>query len=415
MSEGAVEFEDASPDVGFMLTAEPDAPGPARAPAEPDPLEVGVHVAARLAALGPPGWKDLVAVFALTVTAVAASVEFADGRRTVRAIPPAEIVEFVRERRANVAEPWWRLVVRQRAGDAAEVEFDYGDEPFPEGQRFRPEDYRADLETYPRRQVPVWLAAYTSHGDRLTRSPRQAAADADRDRADGLRPQRADGQFPDLPVMWARWALVAACFVATGSPRGPRVLPAAAWFEGASRSGSSLCLLPGGRAVLSGGLWDAQALRNAYDGTADFPRLYAAAPEWVTDTVLNPRAATGLLSFCYWWEDGHWFRGDSPPAWECAAAVPGLWTPDTVADIIASQVAASRGAEPDHDLIDAVDDLVDAADAGAVERVDVARIFAGDEFDVAGAWFQLSLAGLVLVPPPGSDQPDSSDVSRSGN
>jgi hypothetical protein len=243
----------------------------------------------------------------------------------------------------------------------------------------------------------VWLAAYIGHGDRQTRSPQRAAVDARSDRAMGVPARNADGEFPELPVLWARWATLAAAFVAARSARGPRVMPSVAWFEGASRSGATLYLLPGGRAVLSGGLWDAPELSAVYNDAAPMPKLYAGAPDWVADPVLNPRAPSGLLTFCHWWADGRWYRGESPDADRFAAAVPGVWTVGTVRDIIAELA----GEQPDEAVRTAAELLVSAAEVGVVTRETLTAVFPddGDRFDIDGAMYQLTLAGLLASVP----------------
>jgi hypothetical protein len=199
--------------------------------------------------------------------------------------------------------------------------------------------------------------------------------------------------------LWSRWAVLSAAFVAARSARGPRVLPSVAWFEGSSRSGSTLYVLPGGRAVLSGGRWDAPELSAVYNDGKPMPNFYAGAPDWVANPVLNPRAPSGLLTFCYWWENGRWFRGESPTADLFAAAVPGVWTVGTVADIIAGLIEE----RPNEPVRAAAGVLVSAAEVGVVTRETVTSVFSGegDRFDLDGAMYQLSLAGLLAsIPQP---------------
>lgn len=77
--------------------------------------------------------------------------------------------------------------------------------------------------------------------------------------------------MPALPLLLARWAVLSAAFVAVGSPWGPRVLPAPGLFKGAERSGSSLRIVPGDRAVLSGGVWNDPVLDAVYNPGAPMP------------------------------------------------------------------------------------------------------------------------------------------------
>ncbi|MFD0365961.1 hypothetical protein ACFQZZ_31365 [Nocardia sp. GCM10030253] len=384
------------PDVEFTLIG--DAP-------DTDVAEqakgLGHQIARELAALGPQGWRQLDAVFAMTTAAEVAQVFFSDDQqRAVRIQPTSSVLELVREHRRMSAQlsdgPWWRFVLTLSNAGEIEVDYDYGDEPFPDDQLFPAEVYAADLEVYPRDSLPVWLAAYVGHGDRQSRTAQAAAAQARADREAGVRASVSDRDFPAFPVMWSRWAVMAAAFVAAGSLWGPRVLPALGWFEGAKRSGSTLYVLPGGRAVLSGGIWNAPELDATYNGGESMPELYAGAPEWVANPVLNPRAANGLLSFCYWWEGGSWYRGESPTADQLSDAVPGVWTTDTVVEVIAGLVAE----QPTDRQRAAVLDLVSAAEVGLVTRDTVVDVFGEDgTFDVDSAYYQLTMAGVAMMLP----------------
>lgn len=384
-----------NPDVGFSMIEEPSRDVAERA------AELSHRIARDLAAHGPPGWKRLEAVFAITVVAEVAVVVFSDDRQHAVVTQAAEaVLPLVREHRELSSRlsdgPWWRLLLSLDNAGAVEVDYDYGDDPFPVDQLFPPEAYRADLEVYPREAIPVWLAAYIRQSDQQSRTPQEAAARSRADRDAGTSAIRSERDFPDLPVMWARWAVMAAAFVATGSQWGPRVLPALGWFEGSHRSGSTLYMLPGGRAVLSGGVWDAPELNAVYNGGESMPGLYDGAPEWVANPVLNPRAAEGLLSFCYWWESGHWYHGESPAADQISDAVPGIWSAETVAAVVAGLVAD----QPTDQQLAAVATLVSAAEAGVVTRGALVDVF-GDSgtFDYDSALFQLTMAGVALTAP----------------
>ncbi|MFF1650106.1 hypothetical protein [Streptomyces sp. NPDC058240] len=363
--------------------------------------ELAHHIARRLVVEGPSRWTEMEAVFAMTVSADFARVVFFDDERSLPVEPSASVVALVREHRELSAridgEPWWRMLLRVIDSGEIAVDYDFGDEPFPDDQLFPPEAYSADLDEYPRASLPVWLAAYTGHGDRQRRSPRQAAEAARADRADKVWSELARNEFPDFPQMWARWATISAAFVAVGSQWGPRMLPALGWFEGSRRSGCTLYALPGDRAVLSGGLWNAPALDAAYNDGAELPRLFAGAPDWVADPVLNPRTGTGLLSFCYWWEGDRWYRGESPSAEQCAQAVPGVWTVGTVSGIVA-KLAADRPADQ-HQR--AAQMLVSVAEQGVVTRDALAHVFGDDgRCDIDSALYQFSVAGLTNAMPP---------------
>jgi hypothetical protein len=357
-------------------------------------------IARELAVQGPEGWKRLEATFALTVAGgVSYTLYYDDADRVARREPSTEIMDLVQTQREVSAQlgdgPWWRMELRLDVTGRVEADYDYGDDPFPDDQMLVPEAYLADLQAFPRDRLPVWLAAYVGHDNRQWRSPQQAAARSRADREAGVVAVRSSDDFPVLPVLWSRWATIAAAFVAIGSEWGPRVLPALGVFEGSSRSGSTLYVLPGGRAVLSGGVWEAPALDAAYNTEAPMPELYSGAPEWVANQVLNPRAARGLLSFCYWWDRDSWYRGDSPTSDRISAAVPGMWSAETVADVVCGVVSA----DPSSTQRAAAVNLVAAAEAGVVTRATLTALFDDPADDIDGAMYQLSLAGLVTEDP----------------
>ncbi|WP_280310262.1 hypothetical protein [Nocardia abscessus] len=379
--------------------------------AEPGELTAEHPLARALAAHAPTGWQRVDAVFAVTVVGEIAQLVYTVGEQAMPVDPPEPVRAIVREHRAlaagSGAEPWWRMMIATTSSGEIEVAYDYGDEPFPDGHLFVPEAYRADLEAYPRQKLPVWLAAYIGHGDRQRRTPQQAAAQARADRAEKVWAVLAENEFPPFPQMWARWTTIAAAFVAAKSDWGPRMLPWVGIFEGTARGGSTLHALPAGRAVLSGGVWNAPTLDAVYNAGAPMPELYGGAPDWVADPVLNPRAASGLLSFCYWWEAGRWYRGQSPSAQECAPAVPGVWTRETAIKIVAGVVADSRG----EDVPEAIGALLSAAEAGRVTRAALAAVFGDDgRFDIDGALYQFSVAGLLSTVP--ETMPPEQAISR---
>ncbi|WP_433709732.1 hypothetical protein ACQP2U_25050 [Nocardia sp. CA-084685] len=369
------------------------------------------RIVAGLREIAPPGWQRLEARFAMTVVAESAVLMVNDGVRSIRCPVPDAVLDVVRRHRQVSADadggPWWRWLVGIDA-DGVETAADYGAVPFPSEQLFAPEAYLADLERYPRDRLPVWLAAYLGRGDRRTRPPRAAAAATRADQRAGLRAVAVDNELPELAVLWARWAVLAAAFVAVGSGQGPRIGPSVGIFEGAGRSGSTLTLLPGDRAVLSGGVWDASVLDAVYNAGAAMPELFAGAPDWVADPVLNPRAATGLLSFCYWWEAGQWYRGESAPISECASALPAVWTVGTVAGVVGNLLDDQSGGTSG-----AAELLVSAAQVGAVTRQAIVQVFGdGDGTDIDGAMFQFMLADLDANHAEGIGEADALDLVR---
>ncbi|MFZ3561500.1 hypothetical protein [Streptomyces sp. BH055] len=344
----------------------------------------------------PAECQRISAVFALTLRSEVARVRHSTDRGSSNAVPGPDALRLARELRRTTARlprgPWWRMTLDVYVDGGLEVDFDHGDEPFPDEHLFAPEDYRADLEAFDwsAEKLPTWLSAYVSHGGRQLRSPRKAAAPADPHAARSARGVSPD-DMPGLTETWARWAVLSAAFVAVESEWGPRMQPSRARFEGSTRSGSTLWMLPGDRAVLSGGVWDASTLADACRGDAPHPELFAGAPAWVADPLLDRRAEVGQLSFCYWWESGRWLRGESPTSDEFDRAIPGVWTGTTVADIMSNLVPHMTG-----DTETAALRLITAAEGGFAERGMLAEVFGtGEGVDIDGAYHQLVMAGVT--------------------
>lgn len=401
----ALSAEGPAPDIAFSLNlaqandveqSSPPAPGgdDSEQSLAEQPANDLVHI---LADQAPPGWIRLDAVFSLTTTEAVAQVVYTTADRAMEAIPGDDALNLVRALRDSMASQeaglWWRLLVGLTPQGSADIGYDYGfDQPFPEEQLLSAQAYQRDHEQYPSQRLPVWLAAYAYHGRRQERSPEHAAHRSRSEETSGVHAEIASDEFPPLSVMWARWTTLAAVFAGSGSALGPRVLPSLACFEGATYSGSTLCRLPGGQAVLSGGVWQAPALDAAYNDAAALPDLYRGAPFWVSDEVLDLRAAHGMLSFCYWWDGTSWFRGDSPHPAEFARALPGIWTADIVADLIVQRM---RDREPETVLRSAAATLVTAAEQHVVQRELIAGIFGGGESETDSAYYQFVLGGLT--------------------
>jgi hypothetical protein len=345
----------------------------------------------QLAQLGPAGWEEFSAVFAFTVSSQIAQLRFSAEDREGLVPVPASIAELVRQQREVAARmpagPWWRMLLTVTDDGETTVDYDYGDEPLPDDQLVGAEHYRDDLQTYPRNHVPVWLAGYVAGPAAQGRDPRQAAAAVAAD-TDSGRAGVACDDLPPLGDIWARWAVLSAAYAGVGSEWGPRMYPGYGWYESDRRSGSTLVILPGDRAVLSGGKWSSELLEAAYNGGEALPDLYTGAPAWVSDDVLNTRNRNGLLTFCFWWTDGQWYRGSTDTSGELDAAIPPIRTREETVRAMASQTGT--GTEEQCAAL-----LTAATDRGAT-RDDVATPFANNpDADVDTAVNQLSLAGLL--------------------
>ncbi|MFJ9362848.1 hypothetical protein ACIRRA_00300 [Nocardia sp. NPDC101769] len=349
------------------------------------------EITRELAGLLVPTWKRLDAAFAFTVSDEAAQLILSDDQRAVQARPSARVVQLLREHRHRSAVvgdgPWWRLLVSVTSTGESAIDHDYGSDPFPDDHLFPAAAYQADLQVYPRRTLPVWLAAYVGHQNRQVRTPKMAVAQAQADLASGVTAVAASAALPPFPLMWARWAAISAAFVAANSQWGPRITSGMGWFEGSKRSGATLHRLPGGRAVLSGGVWNAAELDAVYNHGVTMPLLYRGAPEWVADPVLSPRAANGLLSFCYWWDGNGWYQGESPDPMAIGAALPGIWTSKITAEMIAQALDTNGIAE--------IANLVSAAEIYQMTRPLLTRGLGDGAFETHDAYYQLILAGIA--------------------
>jgi len=350
-------------------------------------------VVQELAALGPDEWAWCRAEFAFTVAAEVADVSFetSDGWQVQLADVPADVMALVREQRevsAGMAGgPWWRLIVDVSADGEFVVGYDYGEDPFPADQLQAAQNYRDDIVAYPRPSLPVWLAAYLAGPTAQGRNARTAASEAWVDGVAGRVATRVDDVAPVRDV-WARWAVLAALHIGVGSAEGPRIAPGMAWYESGARSGATLVLLPGNRAVLSGGWWESPLLAAAYLDDEPLPDLYAGAPGWVNDAVLNIRCQQGMLSFCYWWVDGRWECGATNTVGELDVATPAVWSVE--ATVTAMTHIGGLASET------ASRDLLAAATDGAVTVAHVdAALAAVPGADVDLALNPLAAAGLI--------------------
>ncbi|XVS61017.1 hypothetical protein ACQPYE_22195 [Actinosynnema sp. CA-299493] len=123
----------------------------------------------QLALSGPPGWRRLGAVFAVTASAEVGRVRFWTDRPGDVVAAPEAVVALARAQREVAARmpagPWWRLLLGVTHLGETTVEYDYGDQPFPPEDLLAPEHYRNDLAAYPRDRVPAWLTDYLATAD----------------------------------------------------------------------------------------------------------------------------------------------------------------------------------------------------------------------------------------------------------
>ena len=142
--------------------------------------------------------------------------------------------------------------------------------------------------------------------------------------------------------------------------------------------------------MLSGGKWNSELLEAAYNGGAPLPDLYTGAPAWVNDSVLNTRNRNGLLTFCYWWANGRWYRGTTDTSDELDVPLPPIQTPEETIQAMVDQTGP--GSE------DACETLLTLAVTQNATPNAVAAIFADkSDADADTAINQISLAGLLAI------------------
>lgn len=253
----------------------------------------------------------------------------------------AHVPELAAAHRALTAEPapWmWLRINETRGGEPVIHTFDGFVGSPPAYLMFSADTYRTDVSTTSSAPQPLWLLAHLHNRGEQLRSATVAAA------TPPAQTIGASTELPPLDLLWPRFAALAAVFAGLDAPDGPRMNNAFGVFRGTD-GGCSLARLPGGRAVLSGGADHSTLLTAAYLGELPWPDLYRGAPHWVTNLVLDERATVGMISFCYWWSDGHWSRAilSGTEGWsaldEITPAVPGVWTSATTVELVQSTLA----------------------------------------------------------------------------
>lgn len=384
-----------TPDVPFTLDAFGSAPSVARStPASPDAASLIDQISRSLEAHAPAGWSALAATFSLTVRSETGVfvVLSPSGERQVGL--PTTIYPLVRALRematASADGPWWRVAFFIEQGGEVSVDYDRGADPFAPAFVLPAADYRADFAAFPERPRPLWLAAYALNDGRQLRPAGAAVRDGLTGDGSVVHGDTPDDQWPAPSVMWARWAAMAAAFASLDTTGGAAMAPGIGVFESPTHSGSTLVRLPGERAILSGGVFDAPALESAYNGTGDLPDLYAGAPIWVADATLNLRVETGMLSFCWWYDDGHWYRGDSPDASSSMSAVPEVSSTEATATAIAHVLTA----DPPSELCTVSEAFVGAVETGTLTRTLVEALLPRAQgYDTDAGLLSLSVAG----------------------
>lgn len=377
--------------------------------AEQAPEALVRQVAQALGQAAPADWETLHAVFSMAGGAEIAQVMAVTPEGNVAVPVESRLIEPIRtHRRVSVGEsgPWLRLLFACDRSGELRVSFDYGETPPPPDQLLPGDAYLRDFQEYPRNDAPVWLLAHMGNEGQQMRS----AADARRNASSGLAPALVvDDEIPPLPLLWARIAVLAAVCRGSAAADGPRCDPAYAAHNGEG-GGCLIAQLPGDRAVLSGGRIDSPLLSAAYKGELAWPDLYRGAPAWLHNLYLDPRAAAGLLSFCYWWDGAHWYRAEIPeaavlagtePPWnvvdDIVRGMPGVWTTASTADLVGRALLRVGVVLPEGNA-EAPVRLVRAAESVRATEAHVMELFPDgvpDGFDVAEALAQLDAAGVL--------------------
>jgi hypothetical protein len=155
--------------------------------------ELTRQITAGLTAAAPPAWHSLEANFAMTVATQVGIVRYTVGDQVSQVDPAAPVIVLVRRLRETLAAtgeaPWWRMIIRVRAGGEADIRYDFGERRFPTEQLLPPAAYREDLDAYPRDRVPAWLSSYIS-GDETPAGVKTTVEDE---------PETETGRLAQLP------------------------------------------------------------------------------------------------------------------------------------------------------------------------------------------------------------------------
>ena len=104
----------------------------------------------------------------------------------------------------------------------------------------------------------------------------------------------------------------------------------------------------------------------------------------------DTRNRDGLVSFCFWWANGQWYRGATDTSGELSGPIPPLQTLDETVRAMTSQTGPGTANQ--------CNSLLTAATKHNATPADVAAIFTTkSDADVDTATNQLSLAGLLAT------------------
>lgn len=334
--------DDVSLDWGFRDMGGDAEPPAARAGVDRSPEMLLGEVVGGMHDTLPPAWSFYIAEIAIAANEhrTRAAVEMPDGRLLPLTVDPAVLRAAAAHRELTAGDaPWMWLRITENRGQQPQIAaFDGFVGAPPDHLLFPPASYLTDVSMSAGVATPLWLLAHVhATGAQL----RAASVAAEAPPAECVHP--AD-ELPPLPLLWPRFAALSAIFAAVDAFDGPRMTSSVGIFRG-ELGGCTLTRLPRGRAVLSGGSDHSALMTAAYLGHLEPPDFYRGAPAWVSNIVLDERAAAGMLTFCYWWSEGRWSRAHltGPPEWtpiaELTPAVPGVWTSTTTAELVRSTLA----------------------------------------------------------------------------
>ncbi|MFA4080851.1 hypothetical protein ONA92_03975 [Mycobacteroides salmoniphilum] len=368
-------------------------------PAADEPQGLLEAIVRLLAVAAPVVWEQLNGAFSIAGEEEVMQAVALTSRHSHSIPIESEVADMIRRhRRISIGPggPWLRLTFECRRDGGLIVGFDYGAVELPSDYLLSPEAYRRDIAQYPREKVPLWLRAYMGNDGRQMRSASQARTAVSR----GIGEARvADDEIPPLPQLWARIAVLAAVCRGSDATVGAVTDPSFQRYSGPT-GGCLLARLPGGRGVLSGGCDNSRLLAAAYQGVTGWPDFYRGAPAWLHNLYLDPRAAAGRLSFCYWWAGGHWYRAELSEFVvedETARGVPDVGTADRAAEQVVT-ILRTVGGEPTDGATASALRLVCAAETGTASERHLVELFAEgvpQTVDIAEALTQLDAADVL--------------------
>ncbi|AFU00476.1 hypothetical protein [Nocardia brasiliensis] len=174
--------------------------------------------------------------------------------------------------------------------------------------------------------------------------------------------------LPDAELLWKRWAGVAIATFDQGKQDGPFQRFAGHWIDDKGvhwdDSGCTWWVMKwfgDGRALLVGE--DESSKVKFHETPID---VLAGAPDWVPRNYLLDLIDSAMVGCVYWFDEGAWHRAPYPNDLSDDGLDSGISTLTTRADAVEKITDRLMFSAEDTGIVDLCDQLVDAAERGAV-------------------------------------------------